>query len=442
MSDSPPPLRPKPGSLRDRIAAFEQKPPSSPTPPLAPRPKPGNLSQWKPHAHTPHDAQPANNRNDPNTSMSASDAKESITKAGSLKERMAALQGLGAFGGVPTATAAAALPSKPSERPKWKPPPQVAVAPPVTGNEDEEDSERADSNKSAVSPLRAHADAISETLLTPPTPAVEPAQEVPSQTEIEPHVGEEEVPDPEEEQRQRRAAIAARMARLGGTRVGMGPPIFGRKPEIKPKPPVSLPETNEDVSVSATPLAAEVASRPERDIEHAQTEIEIAANVPIPISPHTVDKATEEPSLISSLEYFPQQAPASASPNIPSRAMPVPQGPRRPAPPRKKSSQKPTPPAELEAATSPSLDKDEFSHTSTDAIPECQSPPSPVPGHVALQVSATDTISDVSPPEPADGHLGPTKQSFSVDALPVLSPEAGSVPAPPLRPASPSLDMI
>jgi hypothetical protein len=39
--------------------------------------------------------------------------------------------------------------------------------------------------------------------------------------------------DPEEEERQRRAAIAARMARLGGARVGMSPPVFGRKPSIK-----------------------------------------------------------------------------------------------------------------------------------------------------------------------------------------------------------------
>ena len=43
--------------------------------------------------------------------------------------------------------------------------------------------------------------------------------------------------DPEEEERQRRAAIAARMARLGGARVGMGPPVFGKKPTPPRKKP-------------------------------------------------------------------------------------------------------------------------------------------------------------------------------------------------------------
>jgi len=284
MSDSSPPPKPKPGSLRDRIAAFEQKPTSSPTPPHAPRPKPANLSQWKPRAPSPQDTQPVTSRAD--TSMSASDAKESITKGGSLKERMAALQGLGAFGGVPGAAAAAPAP-KPAERPKWKPPPQVAVVPPVTSHEDEDEDDSAptDSNRPALSPLRSPTEDILATLSTQSPAAVaappEPTQEGSSEVEGEaPAAGEEEVPDPEEEERQRRAAIAARMARLGGTRVGMAPPIFGRKPEIKPKPAVAVPapETSKDVPTAANPAVAEVAPGSERDVEHAQAETEVAAN--------------------------------------------------------------------------------------------------------------------------------------------------------------------
>ena len=200
--------------------------------------------------------------------MSASDAKESITKGGSLKERMAALQGLGAFGGGPPA----APPPRPAEKPKWKPPPQVAVAPPVAGDEDEGDGAAAD-DRPPVSPLKAPSDDILAVLSkAPPPPPQEPPQEGVSEIEGEAPAGGDDAPDPEEEERQRRAAIAARMARLGGTRVGMAPPIFGRKPEVKPKPHMPAPETTQEVQV------AEPQPRSERDVEQAQTETGIAAN--------------------------------------------------------------------------------------------------------------------------------------------------------------------
>jgi hypothetical protein len=269
MSSSSSPPKPKPGSLRDRIAAFEQKPASSPAAPPALRPKPGNLSQWKPRPPSPHDTQPANDRND--AGMSASDAKESITKGGSLKERMAALQGLGVLGGGP----AAPLPPKPAEKPKWKPPPQVAVVPPVTSDDDEGEGTEAD-NKPAISPLKSPSDDIVAALSRHPQPA--PTQEGQSEVEGEAPVAGEEVPDPDEEERQRRAAIAARMARLGGTRVGMGPPIFGRKPEIKPKPAVPAPETAKEEPTIADVPVAEPALRSEDDAEHANAEPQVAAD--------------------------------------------------------------------------------------------------------------------------------------------------------------------
>jgi hypothetical protein len=218
MSSSSSPPKPKPGSLRDRIAAFEQKPASSSAPPPAPRPKPGNLSQWKPRSSSPHDTQPANDRND--TSMSASDAKESITKAGSLKERMAALQGLGAFGGGSAATP----PPKPAEKPKWKPPPQVAIAPPLAGDDEEGESADAD-NKPAISQLKTPNDDILATLSKHPQPG--PAQEKHSEIEGEAPVAGEEVLDPDE---------------------------------------------------MANALAAEPAPRSEDDTERTQAEIEVAAN--------------------------------------------------------------------------------------------------------------------------------------------------------------------
>ena len=183
---------------------------------------------------------------------------------------MAALQGLGAFGGGP----AAALPPKPAEKPKWKPPPQVAVAPPVTGDDDDGDGAEAEAdNKSPISPLKPPSDDIVAAVSKHPQPA--PTQEGQSEVESEAPPAGGEALDPDEEERQRRAAIAARMARLGGTRVGMGPPIFGRKPEIKPKPAVPAPETTkEEPTIANVP----VTGGSEDDAEHARAELEGAAD--------------------------------------------------------------------------------------------------------------------------------------------------------------------
>ena len=186
MSES----KPKPGSLRDRIAAFEKKPDQTSAPAPVPRPKPGNL-QWKPKAASPPSSPPATTDTKPVSGggMSASDAKESIGKGGSLRERMAALQGKGAFGGQPSPPLP--IPPKPAvDRPKWKPSPSPKEV--VVESEETEETE------------------VTEESL-------EPVKE------------DEPESDPEEEERQRRAALAARMARLGGARVGMGPPVFGKQ---------------------------------------------------------------------------------------------------------------------------------------------------------------------------------------------------------------------
>ncbi|KAG0692165.1 hypothetical protein DFH29DRAFT_566725 [Suillus ampliporus] len=184
MSETPSP-KPKPGSLRDRIAAFENANKSAaPAPGPAPRPKPSTLQSWKPKAPSPPQSPDTERKT---TGMSASDAMESIGRGGSLKERMAALQGKGAFGG----GAPPPILPKPADKPKWKPP--RPVSPPA----DE---------------------------FAPSGEAIE-AQESPSPTVGDPDIeGEHDVQqddaeteqDPEEEERQRRAAIAARMARLGG----------------------------------------------------------------------------------------------------------------------------------------------------------------------------------------------------------------------------------
>lgn len=245
--------KPKPMSLKERIAALNQQQASqsaAPPPPRAPA-KPANWA-WKQKlaegATNPPPATPSTppataitpassvhevdeRASDHKAGMSANDAAEAI-KGLSLKERMAALKGQG-FGAPATDP-----PSRPAgEKPKvWKRP----TVPPS--------DEAADVSTTAFNPplfmpgqnpVRApSSDDTAPRALTPgveeeagESPSIEGA---PEDAQPEEQPGEEV--DEEEQERQRRAALAARMAKLGGARVGMGAQVFGRPP-IKPKPP-------------------------------------------------------------------------------------------------------------------------------------------------------------------------------------------------------------
>ena len=169
--------------------------------------------------------------------MSASDAKESITKGGggSLKDRMAALQGKGAFG----APAPPLAPKPAVDKPRWKPPPAV----PAVDNDGHHEGVVDESPDAAIAAAldRKKSPPVSvksgESLDLP-----KPITEGEETSVAEPTACAEGDADPEEEERQRRAAIAARMARLGGARLGMSPPVLAKKPPM----PVRKP-TREDV---------------------------------------------------------------------------------------------------------------------------------------------------------------------------------------------------
>lgn len=201
MSDQDPPR--KIGSLRDRIAAFENKEPQAPAPAPGPRPKPGHV-KWQPRERSPP---PAPVHADVTAAehgeggMNPSDAAESVGKM-SLKERMAALQGRG-FG----APAPAAPPIQRTEK-KWQPPPKPERT--TSASEHEDEGAGAGEERSVRSPIRSPMSALVE-IERKEEPGDEPAED-------------------EEEERKRRAAIAARMARLGGARLGMGPPVSAPKP--------------------------------------------------------------------------------------------------------------------------------------------------------------------------------------------------------------------
>ncbi|KAL6308247.1 hypothetical protein BKA93DRAFT_764065 [Sparassis latifolia] len=353
MSDPPKKL---PGSLRDRIAAFENKgsTPAAAPPPI-PRPKPAGGVSWKPRPRSPPSSPPQSDaavaHEKPVGTMSAADAKESIGKGGSLKDRMAALQGLSAFGG-----GAPSPPPKPtSEKPKWKPPPVVHKVP-AEGDDEEEE------------PPKAHAETSAEEHAEP-VGGEEHASEATAEGE-EAQAG----PDPVEEERQRRAAIAARMARLGGARVGMSPPVFGRKPEVKKV------ETHKDEEEKPAEHAA--ATSPEDAAASHPTELTEAAVAQQSNTDASADYSDgkdtggkDSASLLST---------DSASSGVRSSPMPVPAGPRRAVPPRKRVAKSPAPPAPV---------LDEVIHES----------PSPIPGttpEIASAESSEGTSVEVKDLEP------------------------------------------
>ena len=261
--------KPKPGSLRDRIAAFETSANTAPASvaqrlPPATRPKPSGFASgtWKPKVPSPPSSpksidHAASQPIKATGAMSASDAKESITKGGgSLKDRMAALQGRGAFG----APSPPLAPKPAVDKPKWNPPPAVAAS----------------IDKDAVT--ESPAAAIATTLDRTKSPAIsvqsrespDPSKPIgdgegTSTVDSEPTTSNdaEGTTDPEEEERQRRAAIAARMARLGGARLGMAPSMLAKKPPM----PISRKPTREDV--------------PKQEIREDR-QINSEANIPLP----------------------------------------------------------------------------------------------------------------------------------------------------------------
>ena len=271
MSDSPStPPKPKSGSLRDRIAAFETKAvnPSSERGPL-PRPRLVGFANWKPKQSSPPTSpealtessagikSPQNVESAPRSgsgSMNAADAKESIARAGgSLKERMAALQGRGGFG-------APVSPSIPTPR-QWAPPLQ-AVTQPALGEDDEGQNQLQEGIDEEVEggPVKSNPPSIKSPQLVPKSPppivrsppsAVENDASGVSEEVKESYENDEGAQDGSvladegEEERQRRAAIAARMAKLGGARIGMGPAVYGHAAPIKKptSPSAAAPES-------------------------------------------------------------------------------------------------------------------------------------------------------------------------------------------------------
>jgi myosin tail region-interacting protein MTI1 len=244
--------------------------------------------------------------------MSATDAISSISKGGgSLKERMAALQGKGAFGDT-SASVAPPLPSTEGKPRVWRVSPAPPVEPKVeesaeyTGDKAEVISqERSPIGRSPISPLY-EAKGMDAAL-------DEDAGAATSETG-----NDDEEKTEEEQERERRAAIAARMARLGGARVGM-PVGFGiaakglhggAKPVIPAKPRLVTPGDTGSAGSSAPPSAMSPAPPSSTDDTDKpgtvrQSTLDRALKVPLPksqgslLSPGSLDDTGEGSFLIA-----------------------------------------------------------------------------------------------------------------------------------------------
>ncbi|WRT67866.1 uncharacterized protein IL334_004840 [Kwoniella shivajii] len=328
-SDSPP----KPQSMKDRLAFFAAAQNKPAPPPIKPKPAAGGLT-WSqrqklrqeqeakeresnpnptstPAAHAPAPApvpsQPApitskepaasqpkdEEKKDEGKGMSAADALSSITKGGSLKERMAALQGQGAFGSnsTPNEESKSTAPPPVSSGKVWKRPPAPEPEPEA---DTQDTTEQIDRPESVRSPIAEQGDSIAH-----------PREEGSTEEQAE---REEDDEDEEEKEKARRAAIAARMAKLGARGpMGMMPPA---KPARKP--------TKEALSAASSP------------VEEKREPV-----------PESTSKAEDE------VKATPSADETAADSAGPPKSIPIPAVPRRTAPPRRRG------PAATPASTNP-----------------------------------------------------------------------------------------
>ncbi|KAK0533534.1 assembly of actin patch protein [Tilletia horrida] len=179
--------------------------------------------------------------------------------------------------------------------------------------------------------------------------------------------GEATALSPEEEEAQRRAAIAQRMARLGGQRVGAVPGgmgMFGRPPPAptasKPVAPAAVPESETEAATAVGSI--DTAPEPKSAVEEAE-----AVQASMPSAPVTAPIAEAETAGDegqkdgSSPSGGDLQATASAPMEEQSQKLLA--VPRRAGPPRRKKGPAPSPTSTLPAAAVPSAAAEEQDQT-------------------------------------------------------------------------------
>ncbi|CAO1623510.1 unnamed protein product [Parajaminaea phylloscopi] len=315
LKSKPPPPKPKPSGLAARIAAFNQPQNATPSPPL-PRGGRINAGSWKRTAEdntkaTDQGKDPKNAETTPavgsetsapepterssrnNEGFSAADAASSIKM--SLKERMAALQKTGSE----TSRIHGAGPEPPHSKPSREAgrPDQVAASGQAAPQkpslpEDERQGlsttiaaqETATSGSANVEADAAHQAVGSQEAnesrqqgqdydsgnpdggLNQSTTI---AEDTPERAKL---TSSDDTPGSEDQEAQRRAAIAQRMARLGGQRFGGGAPaLFGAPPPPRAAPTEpAQPDT--DIGTGQNSAAPQNEARPDSAQEVRQIE--------------------------------------------------------------------------------------------------------------------------------------------------------------------------
>lgn len=369
-ASSPPEAPKKPGSLRDRIAALNAqgagaggpggpppipraKPPAFKRAPI-PTPVASSSSPEQPSAPTLSSSPPERVERGAvaNPAFSAEDAKQSIGKGGSLKDRIAALQGMsldtpGAPGRapkpwkkksveVPEASAEATTEGEDvsTSAGTEEGAPQVAA-----GEEDVEgevkDSLPAETETTAQSP---GAEVPQFSPASPPSnspapdahPFVAPSatddndiespaiskSPVDESTPLAPVEGVED--EPVDEEVEKRKAIAARMAGLGGQRVGMAMPALPKRagPPRKQRGGAAVSPSAEKAPASPIAVVAEDSAQDVRSPAEDSKEESFGEATPVQDAavaliqePETLDESTpiNEPASVEERDMMPAQ---------------------------------------------------------------------------------------------------------------------------------------
>ncbi|KAE8248962.1 hypothetical protein A4X13_0g5402 [Tilletia indica] len=382
--------------------------------------------------------------NDEKKGLSAADAKSSITM--SLKERMAALQrgavapegtsdaapagaaaagdSIGSSGGAPSTRPPIpgklsmemrnivlvdpGLAASPAAAPARSPTAEPTSAGPKVESSAADTAEGSDGAEQATADEQAGSN---EHAGAPETTAGEADAE---------GAAEGVASTPEEEEAQRRAAIAQRLARLGGRRVGApGIGLFGQPMPVGGLPPVSPSKP----SASKAQETGNEVGEPSRDVGAESSEGATQDKTELPGTTPADEGSVADAETATPAEAETARSPTSAQSDEAQNLLAVP---RRAGPPRRKKGPAPTPPTTIVPTAVASDEPD--SEPAAPALTEDAEEPVEVPEEVP-EVTAGASYEEEEENEEEEEEEGENE----VDSPIVGSPSRPDMPAAPAR---------